>query len=106
MSTQVFQSGHVTGDKPAASAAAGLVDRHELAFIAVERTRMPMVVSDARQPDYPIILANQAFLNETGYPPEEVIGRNCRFLQGPAAIPSRSPRSARRLPRRSRSPSS
>lgn len=87
MSTQTIEKGHVTGDKPAASAAAGLVDRRELAFIAVERTRMPMVVSDARQPDCPIILANQAFLNETGYPPEEVIGRNCRFLQGPDSDP-------------------
>jgi PAS domain S-box-containing protein len=43
-----------------------------------------MVVSDARTPDYPIVLANKAFLDLTGYAAEEVIGRNCRFLQGPA----------------------
>ena len=41
-----------------------------------------MVVTDARQPDHPIILANQAFLQLTGYAADEVIGRNCRFLQG------------------------
>jgi PAS domain S-box-containing protein len=43
---------------------------------------MPMVVSDPRQPDNPIVLANKAFLDLTGYTAEEVIGRNCRFLQG------------------------
>lgn len=44
---------------------------------------MPMVVTDPRQPDSPIVLANQAFLDLTGYSGDEVIGRNCRFLQGP-----------------------
>jgi PAS domain S-box-containing protein len=41
-----------------------------------------MVVSDARQQDNPIVLANKAFLDLTGYEANEVIGRNCRFLQG------------------------
>jgi PAS domain S-box-containing protein len=76
-----------TGDAPAASQLSVLDDRRELALVAVERTRMPMVVSDARQDDYPIVLANQAFLNLTGYTAEEVIGRNCRFLQGPKTSP-------------------
>jgi len=62
-------------------------DRRELALVAVERTRMPMVVSDPQQPDAPIVLANQAFLDLTGYSAEEVIGRNCRFLQGPDTSP-------------------
>ncbi len=60
-----------------------LPDRRDLALLAVEKTRMPMMVSDPRQPDNPIVLANQAFLDLTGYASEEVIGRNCRFLQGP-----------------------
>jgi len=42
-----------------------------------------MVVTDPRQPDAPIVLANQAFLDLTGYTAEDVLGRNCRFLQGP-----------------------
>ena len=41
-----------------------------------------MAVTDPRQPDNPIVLANQAFLDLTGYSAEEVVGRNCRFLQG------------------------
>lgn len=71
------------GDRPAAAQDSHMVDRRELALVAVERTRMPMVVSDPNQPDNPIVLANQAFLDLTGYAAEEVIGRNCRFLQGP-----------------------
>jgi PAS domain S-box-containing protein len=67
----------------AAASPAALPDRADLAQVAVERTRMPMVIADARQPDHPIVLANQSFLDLTGYRAAEVIGRNCRFLQGP-----------------------
>src|SRR5579875_1123264 len=70
------------GDPPAAADPGVLPDRRELALVAVERTRMPMVVTDPRQPDNPIVLANAAFLQLTGYEAEEVLGRNCRFLQG------------------------
>lgn len=51
---------------------------------AVRATRMPMVVTDPAQPDNPIVFCNVAFQNLTGYAREEIIGRNCRFLQGPA----------------------
>lgn len=46
-----------------------------------------MVVTDARKSDQPIVLANKAFLELTEYAAEEVLGRNCRFLQGPATSP-------------------
>ena len=75
-------SGHLTGDRSAASTPQSLVDRRELTFIAVERTRMPMVITDPRQPDNPIVMANKAFLVSTGYNIDDVIGHNCRFLQG------------------------
>ncbi|WP_421957973.1 hybrid sensor histidine kinase/response regulator [Pseudomonas ovata] len=52
-------------------------------FAAVETTRMPMIVTDPNRPDNPIIFANQAFLKMTGYSDAEVLGHNCRFLQGP-----------------------
>jgi PAS domain S-box-containing protein len=75
------------GDLPSASSKAASADRRELAAIAFERTRMPMVVTDGRKPDLPIVLANKAFLELTGYAAPEVLGRNCRFLQGPATSP-------------------
>ena len=52
-------------------------------FAAVETTRMPMLVTDPKQPDNPIIFANNAFTDMTGYQVDELLGRNCRFLQGP-----------------------
>jgi PAS domain S-box-containing protein len=61
----------------------GLQDRGNIFFAAVEMTRMPMVVTDPRQPDHPIVFANGAFTDLTGYAQEDFIGRNCRFLQGP-----------------------
>ncbi len=54
---------------------------------AIRATRMAMIVTDARQSDNPIIFANDAFLALTGYQRDEVIGRNCRFLQGPDTDP-------------------
>ena len=50
---------------------------------AVRATRMPMIITDPKQQDNPIIFANDAFLKMTGYAREEIQGKNCRFLQGP-----------------------
>ena len=44
---------------------------------------MPMVVTDPHVEDNPIVYANRAFFAMSGYPADEVVGRNCRFLQGP-----------------------
>ena len=41
-----------------------------------------VVISDARQPDMPIVYVNPAFEDMSGYSSAEVMGRNCRFLQG------------------------
>ena len=61
-----------------------LTDRHsDIFFAAVETTRMPMIVTDPRRDDNPIVFANQAFQAMTGYTVDELVGRNCRFLQGP-----------------------
>lgn len=56
--------------------------RHDIFFAAVETTRMPMTVTDPHQPDNPIIFCNAAFEKMTGYKMDEIVGRNCRFLQG------------------------
>lgn len=54
---------------------------------AIRGTRMPMVITNPRLTDNPIVFANKAFQNLTGYDREEIIGRNCRFLQGPDSDP-------------------
>ncbi len=46
------------------------------------------VLSDPRLPDNPIVFASPGFYTLTGYKPHEVIGRNCRFLQGPGTDPA------------------
>ena len=48
---------------------------------------IPSVISDPRLSDNPIVACNAAFCELTGYPADEVIGRNCRFLSGPATEP-------------------
>lgn len=50
---------------------------------AVRATRMPMVITDPAQRDNPIVFCNVAFQQLTGYTRQEIVGRNCRFLQGP-----------------------
>jgi PAS domain S-box-containing protein len=50
---------------------------------AVQMSRMPMCLCDAGLPDNPMVFCNQAFEQLTGYTQAELIGRNCRMLQGP-----------------------
>lgn len=45
------------------------------------------VISNPRLPDNPIVASNRAFSDLTGYEPDFIIGRNCRFLSGPATEP-------------------
>ena len=54
---------------------------------AVRATRMAMIITDPRQPDNPIVFANAAFLKLSGYTRDDVLGKNCRFLQGPDTDP-------------------
>ena len=53
----------------------------------IQSSPIAAVVSDPRLPDNPIIACNAAFVALTGYLPEEIIGRNCRFLRGEATDP-------------------
>jgi PAS domain S-box-containing protein len=57
-------------------------DHNSIFFAAVKTTRMPMIVTDPNAADNPIVFANPAFINMTGYGWDELIGRNCRLLQG------------------------
>ena len=55
----------------------------EAVRLAMAQSTAPMVLSDPSLPDCPMVEANQAFASLTGYPMGEILGRNCRFLQGP-----------------------
>ncbi|WP_188764451.1 LuxR C-terminal-related transcriptional regulator [Sandarakinorhabdus glacialis] len=61
-----------------------LQDRH---LRLVIDSPIPSVISDPRLPDNPIVACNAGFCDLTGYAPEDVVGRNCRFLSGPATEP-------------------
>ena len=53
----------------------------------VSNSPIPSVISNPRLPDNPIVACNTAFCDLTGYSPDEVLGRNCRFLSGPGTEP-------------------
>lgn len=46
-----------------------------------------VLITDPHQLDNPIIYSNPAFSRITGYEPDEIVGKNCRFLQGPNTDP-------------------
>lgn len=50
---------------------------------AMAQTRMAICLCDPNLKDMPIVFANRAFRHLTGYDEQEIVGRNCRFLQGP-----------------------
>lgn len=50
---------------------------------AINSTTEGILITNPAHPDNPILYANPAFLRITGYELDEVIGQNCRFLQGP-----------------------
>jgi two-component system, cell cycle sensor histidine kinase and response regulator CckA len=54
---------------------------------AMSATSEGIVISGPATDDAPILYANEAFLQLTGYSLAQVIGRNCRFLQGPGSDP-------------------
>lgn len=59
----------------------------ELKDRALAASAEGITIADARSPNKPLIYANAGFEKLTGYSVTEVIGRNCRFLQGPGTDP-------------------
>jgi PAS domain S-box-containing protein len=49
---------------------------------SIQRSQHSFVITDPSLQDNPIVFASDDFLSLTGYSREEVLGRNCRFLQG------------------------
>ncbi|WP_082235638.1 PAS domain-containing protein [Halobacillus massiliensis] len=58
------------------------IQQNEFIKAAIDRVGAGVVISDPEQPDNPIIYINKGFEELTGYEADEVIGLNCRFLQG------------------------
>nr|AML77111.1 putative LOV domain-containing protein [Desmarestia viridis] len=54
---------------------------------ALQTAQQNFVITDASLPDNPIVFASGGFLELTGYKLMDVLGRNCRFLQGPETDP-------------------
>jgi PAS domain S-box-containing protein len=52
-----------------------------------DEVEMSVVFSDPFAADNPMIFVSDEFEDQTGYSPEEAVGRNCRFLQGPDTDP-------------------
>mgnify|MGYP003295295709 CR=1 FL=1 len=47
---------------------------------AADQHGMAMVFTDAKEPEHPIIFANDSFLSLTGYDREEALGKSFNFL--------------------------
>lgn len=81
-----------TSSDSAGPEAARLEERAPLDQLALKDRALDVAaegvtIADARLPDRPLIYANEGFERITGYPVTEVLGRNCRFLQGPQTDP-------------------
>jgi PAS domain S-box-containing protein len=58
-----------------------------VALLEADEREMSVVITNPWRPNNPMIYVSEAFEAQTGYPPDEVLGRNCRFLQGPETDP-------------------
>ncbi|MGZ9811334.1 PAS domain-containing protein [Pseudoroseicyclus sp. H15] len=58
----------------------GFSDREAMALL--DHSNISLLVTDPRQDDNPIVYVNAAFEKVTGYRRDEVMGKNCRFMQG------------------------
>lgn len=56
-------------------------------FASIALSPIATVITNPRLEDNPVVAANDAFCALTGYSHTEIIGRNCRFLAGPATEP-------------------
>jgi PAS domain S-box-containing protein len=56
---------------------------------AIDNANVPITLADPSKEDDPLVYVNDGFEEMTGYPPEETLGRNCRFLQGEDTNPEK-----------------
>ncbi len=72
----------VANSKKSAIAPRRIEDEVALRESALAATAEGVTISNPRLPDNPVIYANAGFERLTGYSIDDVVGRNCRFLQG------------------------
>jgi PAS domain S-box-containing protein len=77
----------ITEYKRAEQTAQQIAKQNLLLARAIAAVSDGVLITDPSQPDNPIIYSNPAFSRITGYQPEEILGRNCRFLQGSGTDP-------------------
>jgi PAS domain S-box-containing protein len=68
--------------------ASGHGDVEKSALLTEEEREKSVVITDPGLPDNPMIFVSDEFTEQTGYEPEEALGWNCRFLQGPESDPA------------------
>ncbi len=51
---------------------------------AIAESGEGILITDPARPENPVVYANRGFERITGYPVDEMVGRSCRVLQGPA----------------------
>jgi PAS domain S-box len=71
----------IAADDPSTGVSAAIKQR------AIDEAPVGITVADVRVPDEPLVYVNDAFERLTGYSAADVVGRNCRFLQGPDTDP-------------------
>ena len=62
-------------------------DYSKASLLTKEEQQQSVVITDPALPDNPMIFISDEFAEQTGYSPEECLGKNCRFLQGPETDP-------------------
>lgn len=62
-------------------------DTTAASLLRADEREVSVVISDPSLPDNPLIFVSEEFERQTGYPADEALGRNCRFLQGPGTDP-------------------
>ncbi len=85
--SSLLETGHHISDGRNLVGQNGVTEGADIFFAAIQTSRMPMCLSDPTLDDDPIVYCNRAFEQLLGYSRKEIIGRNCRYLQGVGTDP-------------------